>query len=217
MLKATGIRKHFGNLEILKGIDVEIMPGEVVSIVGSSGAGKTTLLQVLGTLDSPDNGNVFFDEINPFSLSSNKLATFRNKSIGFIFQFHQLLPEFSALENVILPSLIGGASMKQAVKLGEELIDLVGLSERKLHRPTELSGGEQQRFAVCRALINKPKIIFADEPSGNLDSANSVELHDLFFRLRDQFNQTFVIVTHNEQLADMADRKLVMRDGRIVS
>jgi len=216
MLKALGIRKSYGDLEILKGIDLEILSGEVVSVVGSSGAGKTTLLQILGTLDRPDQGIVKIGDIDPFSLSSNKLAAFRNQSIGFIFQFHQLLPEFTAIENVILPALIKGTSMSDALKQGEELLELIGLSARKDHRPSELSGGEQQRIAVCRSLINKPKIIFADEPSGNLDSANSKELHDLFFRLRDQFEQTFVIVTHNEQLANMADRKLIMKDGRIV-
>lgn len=216
MLSAKGIRKSYGNLEILKGIELEISSGEIVSIVGSSGAGKTTLLQILGTLDRPDNGIVHIGGIDPFSLSSKKLSHFRNQSIGFIFQFHQLLPEFSALENIILPSLIGGNSMSNSIKKGDELLDIIGLKERKNHRPSELSGGEQQRVAVCRALINRPKIIFADEPSGNLDSTNSEELHKLFFQLRDQFNQTFVIVTHNEQLADMADRKLIMKDGRIV-
>jgi lipoprotein-releasing system ATP-binding protein len=217
MLTAEGIRKKFGHLEILKGIDLEIISGEIVSIVGSSGAGKTTLLQILGTLDRPDGGIVKIGGIDPFSLSSKKLSHFRNQSIGFIFQFHQLLPEFSALENIFIPALIGGASMKDAIKKGEELLELIGLTDRKDHKPSELSGGEQQRVAVCRALINRPKVIFADEPSGNLDSQNSEELHKLFFQLRDQFGQTFVIVTHNEQLANMADRKLVMRDGQIIS
>jgi lipoprotein-releasing system ATP-binding protein len=216
MLVASGIRKSYGELEILKGIDLEIGTGELVSVVGSSGAGKTTLLQILGTLDRPDKGVVKIGDVDPFTLSSKKLAAFRNQSIGFIFQFHQLLPEFSAIENVILPALIKGTSMTEAMKQGEELIELIGLLNRKDHRPSELSGGEQQRIAVCRSLINKPKIIFADEPSGNLDSANSKELHDLFFHLRDQFGQTFIIVTHNEQLANMTDRKLVMRDGQIV-
>jgi lipoprotein-releasing system ATP-binding protein len=217
MLTAEGIRKKFGHLEILKGIDLEIISGEIVSIVGSSGAGKTTLLQILGTLDRPDGGIVKIGGIDPFSLSSKKLSHFRNQSIGFIFQFHQLLPEFSALENIFIPALIGGASMNDAIKKGEELLELIGLTDRKDHKPSELSGGEQQRVAVCRALINRPKVIFADEPSGNLDSQNSEELHKLFFQLRDQFGQTFVIVTHNEQLANMADRKLVMRDGQIIS
>ena len=215
MLRAAGLSKSYGELEILKGIDLEINAGEVVSIVGSSGAGKTTLLQILGTLDRPDLGKVSIGDVDPFTLSSKKLAAFRNQSIGFIFQFHQLLPEFSAIENIILPALIKGVSMNEAIKHGEDLIELIGLSDRKDHRPSELSGGEQQRIAVCRALINKPKIIFADEPSGNLDSANSQELHQLFFQLREQFRQTFVIVTHNEQLANMADRKLVMKDGLI--
>lgn len=215
MLRAAGLSKSYGELEILKGIDLEINAGEVVSIVGSSGAGKTTLLQILGTLDRPDLGKVSIGDVDPFTLSSKKLAAFRNQSIGFIFQFHQLLPEFSAIENIILPALIKGVSMNEAIKQGEALIELIGLSDRKDHRPSELSGGEQQRIAVCRALINKPKIIFADEPSGNLDSANSQELHQLFFQLREQFRQTFVIVTHNEQLANMADRKLVMKDGLI--
>jgi lipoprotein-releasing system ATP-binding protein len=217
MLKATGVKKSYDSLDILKGIDIEILSGEVVSIVGSSGAGKTTLLQILGTLDRPDSGKVQISDVDPFTLSSKKLSAFRNQSIGFVFQFHQLLPEFSALENVILPALIKGVSMSEAVKNGEELLELIGLSARKSHRPSELSGGEQQRIAVCRALINRPKIILADEPSGNLDSTNSEELHNLFFRLRDQFGQTFVIVTHNEQLANMADRKLVMKDGLIVN
>jgi len=216
MLVASGIHKSYGELEILKGIDLEIGMGEIVSVVGSSGAGKTTLLQILGTLDRPDKGVVKIGDVDPFALSSKKLAAFRNQSIGFIFQFHQLLPEFTAIENVILPALIKGTSMTEAMKQGEELIELIGLLDRKDHRPSELSGGEQQRIAVCRSLINKPKIIFADEPSGNLDSANSKELHDLFFRLRDRFGQTFIIVTHNEQLANMTDRKLVMRDGQIV-
>jgi lipoprotein-releasing system ATP-binding protein len=216
MLVASGIHKSYGELEILKGIDLEIGMGEIVSVVGSSGAGKTTLLQILGTLDRPDKGVVKIGDVDPFALSSKKLAAFRNQSIGFIFQFHQLLPEFTAIENVILPALIKGTSMTEAMKQGEELIELIGLLDRKNHRPSELSGGEQQRIAVCRSLINKPKIIFADEPSGNLDSANSKELHDLFFRLRDRFGQTFIIVTHNEQLANMTDRKLVMRDGQIV-
>jgi lipoprotein-releasing system ATP-binding protein len=217
ILTAKGIEKSHGSLKILKGIDIEINKGEVVSVVGSSGAGKTTLLQILGTLDNPDSGMLTIDGINPTTLTSKKLSAFRNQSIGFIFQFHQLLPEFSALENIFIPALIGGASMNDAIKKGEELLELIGLTDRKDHKPSELSGGEQQRVAVCRALINRPKVIFADEPSGNLDSQNSEELHKLFFQLRDQFGQTFVIVTHNEQLANMADRKLVMRDGQIIS
>ena len=217
MLKATNLRKAYGDLEILKGIDLLINKGEIASIVGSSGAGKTTLLQILGTLDKPDKGELLIDGVNPFTLSSNKLSAFRNTSIGFIFQFHQLLPEFTALENVIMPALIKGDNMIDAKKKGLILLERLGVNERAEHKPAELSGGEQQRVAVCRALMNDPKVIFADEPSGNLDSANSKELHQLFFDLRDEFKQTFVIVTHNEQLAEMADRKLVMKDGIIVS
>jgi lipoprotein-releasing system ATP-binding protein len=217
MLKASGIYKAYDSLQILKGIDLEVNAGEVISIVGSSGAGKTTLLQILGTLDQPDKGLVEIDGVNPFGLSAKKLSAFRNQSIGFIFQFHQLLPEFTALENVMLPALIKGTSQSDAQKEALRLLDLIGLKERAQHKPNELSGGEQQRVAVCRSLINQPKVIFADEPSGNLDSQNSTELHNLFFQLRDEFKQTFVIVTHNESLANMADRKLVMRDGLIVS
>ena len=216
MLTAKGIVKSYDSLQILKGIDLEVAEGEIVSIVGSSGAGKTTLLQILGTLDRPDKGIIQVNGIDPFSLSAKKLSAFRNQSIGFIFQSHQLLPEFSALENIALPSLIKGESMEFAKKEGLRLLDMVGLSERAEHKPNELSGGEQQRVAVCRALINHPKVIFADEPSGNLDSHNSEELHKLFFHLRDEFKQTFVIVTHNESLANMADRKLVMRDGMLI-
>lgn len=217
MLKASGIFKSYGSLQILKGIDLEVKEAEIVSIVGSSGAGKTTLLQILGTLEKPDKGVVEINSQNPFSLSSKKLSTFRNESIGFIFQFHQLLPEFTALENVILPALIKGESMIKAKENGLVLLDRIGLIDRAEHKPNELSGGEQQRVAVCRALINRPKVIFADEPSGNLDSQNSNELHKLFFQLRDEFKQTFVIVTHNESLANMADRKMVMKDGLIMS
>ncbi len=217
MLTAKGIVKSYDSLQILKGIDLEVAEGEIVSIVGSSGAGKTTLLQILGTLDRPDGGIIQVNGIDPFSLSAKKLSAFRNQSIGFIFQSHQLLPEFSALENIVLPSLIKGESMEIAKKEGLRLLNMVGLSERAQHKPNELSGGEQQRVAVCRALINHPKVIFADEPSGNLDSHNSEELHKLFFHLRDEFKQTFVIVTHNESLANMADRKLVMKDGLLIS
>jgi lipoprotein-releasing system ATP-binding protein len=213
MLKATGLIKSYGELSILKGIDLEITQQEVVSIVGSSGAGKTTLLQILGTLDTPDEGVVLIDNVNPFQLNQNKLAAFRNQSLGFIFQFHQLLPEFTALENAILPALIKGLSMADAKKEGLRLLHMLGLEERASHKPNQLSGGEQQRIAVCRALINRPKIIFADEPSGNLDSKNAKELHELFFFLRDELKQSFVIVTHNETLADMADRKITIRDG----
>ncbi|HRP54342.1 MAG TPA: ABC transporter ATP-binding protein [Fluviicola sp.] len=215
MLEAKNIRKIYGELEVLKGIDLSINQGEIVSIVGSSGAGKTTLLQLLGTLDKPDSGEVLWDSVNPFELSANKLASFRNQHIGFVFQFHQLLPEFTAVENVMMPALIGGKSIAESEDRAILLLKKLGLESRIKHQPTALSGGEQQRVAVCRALMNQPKIIFADEPSGNLDSKNSDELHRLFFDLRDEFNQTFVIVTHNESLASMADRKLVMKDGRI--
>lgn len=216
MLRTHGIKKSFGELQILKGIDLEIESGEVVSIVGASGAGKTTLLQILGTLDGPDSGEVVIDGINPFTLSRNQLSAFRNTSIGFIFQFHQLLPEFTAVENVFLPALIKGSSIHTAKQEAMKLLALLGLEDRAQHKPNELSGGEQQRVAVARSLINRPKVIFADEPSGNLDSQNSSELHQLFFSLRDEFNQTFVIVTHNQELAKMTDRKLVMSDGLIV-
>ncbi len=216
MLVAKGITKAFGDLQILKGIELEIQAGEIVSIVGSSGAGKTTLLQILGTLDRPDSGEITIDGINPFQLRSKELSAFRNQSIGFIFQFHQLLPEFTAIENIILPALIKGRSMNESKEAGMKLLEILGLTERATHRPNELSGGEQQRIAVARSLINEPKIVLADEPSGNLDSKNSRELHQLFFDLRDQFKQTFVIVTHNRELASMTDRKLVMSDGQIV-
>jgi lipoprotein-releasing system ATP-binding protein len=217
MLSAKGIFKAYGSLPILKGIDLEIQESEVVSIVGSSGAGKTTLLQILGTLDSPDKGELMINGINPFQLSSNELSRFRNEQIGFIFQFHQLLPEFTALENVCMPAMIGGESLQTAQIRALKLLDRLGVKERAEHKPAELSGGEQQRIAVCRALMNNPKIIFADEPSGNLDSQNSESLHRLFFELRDELGCSFVIVTHNEKLANMADRKLTMRDGLIES
>lgn len=213
MLKASGITKSFGDLDILKGLDLEVASGEIVSIVGSSGAGKTTLLQILGTLDRPDQGTLEIDGLSPFTMSSKELSKFRNTHIGFVFQFHQLLPEFDALENAILPALIKGESMKDAKAKGMELLEIMGLADRWKHKPMELSGGEQQRVAVARSLINKPKVVFADEPSGNLDSKNSQELHELFFKLRDSLGQTFIIVTHNQSLADMADRKLIMKDG----
>jgi lipoprotein-releasing system ATP-binding protein len=216
MLHAENLTKNYGDLKVLKGVGLEIKQGEVVSIVGSSGAGKTTLLQLLGTLEKPDTGSLTIDGVNPFQLSAKKLAEFRNTSIGFIFQFHQLLPEFSAIENAILPALIQGKSTSDAKKRASELFDLLGISHRLNHKPNELSGGEQQRVAVARSLINSPKVIFADEPSGNLDSQNSADLHQLFFDLRERFNQTFVIVTHNDSLANMADRKLVMQDGIIL-
>lgn len=216
MLITKGITKSYDDLQILKGIDLEINQGEVVSIVGASGAGKTTLLQILGTLDTPDQGELFIDGINPFTLSRKQLSAFRNTSIGFIFQFHQLLPEFNAIENIILPALIKGVSQTEAKKEGMKLLEILGLNDRFDHKPSELSGGEQQRIAVARSLINQPKVVFADEPSGNLDSQNSSELHQMFFDLRDEFNQTFVIVTHNEALAEMTDRKLTMSDGLIL-
>lgn len=217
MLRTSAIKKSYGELRILKGIDLQVNAGEVVSIVGSSGAGKTTLLQILGTLDRPDSGEVWIDGTNPFLLSDRQLSNFRNTSVGFIFQFHQLLPEFTAIENVILPALIKGVNMIDARKDAAKLLEILGVMERAEHKPSELSGGEQQRIAVARSLINRPKVVFADEPSGNLDSQNSAELHQLFFDLRDTFGQTFVIVTHNPVLAEMTDRTLTMADGLIVS
>lgn len=215
MLKAQNINKSYGNLQVLKGVDLVINSGEVVSIVGSSGAGKSTLLHILGTLDNPDSGSVFLDNVNISMLKKNDLAHLRNQKMGFIFQFHNLLPEFTALENVCIPGYIGKRGEKELVKRGHELLDILGIEDRAEHKPSELSGGEQQRVAVARSLINSPKIVFADEPSGNLDSKNARELHKLFFDLKDQFNQSFVIVTHNEDLATMADRKLTMADGLI--
>ncbi|MBL0342053.1 MAG: ABC transporter ATP-binding protein [Bacteroidetes bacterium] len=213
MIRTKNIQKNYGQLHVLKGINMQIAKSEVVSIVGASGAGKTTLLQILGTLDTPDNGVVEVDGIDVSSLNPSKMAAFRNKHIGFIFQFHHLLPEFTALENICIPGMIAHRSRKELEKKGLELLDYLNLSARAQHKPSELSGGEQQRVAVARALVNNPSIILADEPSGNLDSANARELHELFFRLRKEFGQTFVIVTHNEELADMADRKLHMKDG----
>lgn len=216
MISARNIHKKYNNLEILKGVNVDINEGEVVSIVGSSGAGKTTLLTILGTLDRPTSGELSIGGTNVYSLNDTKLAEFRNKNIGFVFQFHHLLPEFNAIENVCMPAFIAKTSRKEAEKKAEQLLEYLGLSARKLHKPSELSGGEQQRIAVARALINSPKVVFADEPSGNLDSTTAQELHQLFFNLRKEFNQTFVIVTHNNELADMADRKLIMKDGNIL-
>jgi lipoprotein-releasing system ATP-binding protein len=215
MIKATGIKKKYGNLEVLKGVDVEIQQGEVVSIVGASGAGKSTLLHIIGTLDKVDQGELRFNDQLISSMGASQLADFRNKHIGFIFQFHNLLPEFTALENVCIPAFIAKTERTKAEARGLELLKFLGLEARAHHKPNEMSGGEQQRVAVARALINAPDIILADEPSGNLDSKNARELHELFFDLRKQYNQTFVIVTHNEELSKMADRTLVMKDGKL--
>ncbi len=216
MLELKNINKSFGSLQVLKGVSATFGKGEVVSIVGPSGAGKTTLLQIAGTLDKPDGGSVVYDGVDVLTLSERKLSEFRNRSIGFVFQFHQLLPEFTALENVAIPALIHGDSRGEAMKRAAELLDLLGLSDRAGHKPAELSGGEKQRVAVARSLINRPDVIFADEPSGSLDTHNKAELHKLFFDLRDRFRQTFVIVTHDESLAAMCDRTLKMCDGQIV-
>lgn len=219
MIKAKNIHKYYDDLHVLKGVDVTIKKGEIVSIVGASGAGKTTLLQILGTLDFIDKSSeteLFINDKNITELNEKQLAEFRNKHIGFIFQFHQLLPEFTALENVCIPAFIKGTNKTEANKRAKELLDFLGLSHRYNHKPNELSGGEQQRVAVARALVNNPELIFADEPSGNLDSESAENLHNLFFKLRDEFGQTFVIVTHNEELANLADRKLTMVDGKIV-
>ncbi|MEZ4802681.1 MAG: ABC transporter ATP-binding protein [Gelidibacter sp.] len=219
MIKAANIHKYYNELHVLKGVDLHIAKSEIVSIVGASGAGKTTLLQILGTLDraaSKDASELIINDVNLNSLNDKALAKFRNEHIGFIFQFHQLLPEFTALENVCIPAFIKKTSKTDAEKRAKELLDFLGLKDRYHHKPNELSGGEQQRVAVARALVNNPDLIFADEPSGNLDSESAENLHNLFFKLRDEFGQTFVIVTHNEELANMADRKLVMVDGKIV-
>lgn len=215
MIDIKGITKSFGSLQVLKGIDLHIEKGEVVSIVGPSGAGKTTLLQIIGTLDKPDGGEITIDGTDVRKLSSKRLSEFRNKRIGFVFQFHQLLPEFTAVENVMLPALIAGASKGEAKKRAMELLDFMGLSERAGHKPAELSGGENQRVAVARALVNRPAVILADEPSGSLDSKNKAELHQLFFDLRDKTGQTFVIVTHDENLAAITDRTIKMKDGML--
>jgi lipoprotein-releasing system ATP-binding protein len=215
MIIGKNIKKQYGSLEVLKGVDLHIQPSEIVSIVGSSGAGKTTLLTILGTLDKVTSGEILFNGVNITSLNEKKLAAFRNQHIGFVFQFHHLLPEFTALENVCIPAFINKTSKKEAELKANELLDLLGLRDRANHKPSELSGGEQQRVAVARALINNPKVIFADEPSGNLDSENAQNLHQLFFKLRDELKQTIVVVTHNEILANMADRKLIMKDGLI--
>lgn len=215
MIQLEGITKSFGSLQVLKGIDLTINKGEVVSIVGPSGAGKTTLLQIMGTLDKPDAGRIVLNEVEVNRLKDKEQAAFRNKEIGFVFQFHQLLPEFTALENVMIPSLINGISGKNARKEAEAMLDFLGLSERASHKPAELSGGEKQRVAVARALINHPSVVLADEPSGSLDTQNKEELHRLFFELRDKLGQTFVIVTHDESLAAQTDRTIHLIDGRI--
>ena len=216
MIEIKGVTKSFGSLQVLKGIDLCIEKGEIVSIVGPSGAGKTTLLQILGTLDKPDSGSVVVDGIETSTLSTNKLSEFRNKHLGFVFQFHQLLPEFTATENIMIPAYIAGMKNKEAYNRAEELLEFMGLSDRANHKPNELSGGEKQRVAVARALMNNPAVILADEPSGSLDSKNKEELHKLFFDLRDKFGQTFVIVTHDETLATLTDRTIHLKDGRIV-
>ena len=217
MILAENITKSYGNIEVLKGVSVKVKKGEIVSVVGASGAGKTTLLHILGTLDRSDSGLTEINGIKINALNDGKLSEFRNKNIGFVFQFHHLLPEFTALENVCIPAFIAGVAKKQAEEKAMELLHFLKVDTRLNHKPSELSGGEQQRVAVARALINNPAVVFADEPSGNLDSATAKDLHELFFSLRQKFDQTFVIVTHNADLADMADRKLTMRDGLIIA
>ncbi len=217
MLTARNVTKNYSNLPILKGVDITVSKGEIVTIVGSSGAGKSTLLHILGTLDTPTTGEIFLNDVNLTRLKGNALADFRNRHIGFIFQFHHLLPEFSALENVCIPGFIAGTAKNAVREKAMFLLETLGMQDRMDHKPNALSGGEQQRVAVARALINNPDVVMADEPTGNLDSHNARELHNLFFELREKFNQTFIIVTHNEELAPLSDRQLVMKDGRIIS
>lgn len=215
MIKVEKVRKSYGKLSVLKGVDLHIGAGELVSIVGASGAGKSTLLHIIGSLDRPDSGNVLIDNVSLFDLKDKELSQFRNRNIGFVFQFHHLLPEFTAMENVLMPALIQGKARKDVIQEAIQIMQFLRIDERAEHKPSQLSGGEQQRVAVARALINSPRVILADEPSGNLDSENARQLHNLFFDLRDRFKQTFVIVTHNEEFAEMSDRKIVMKDGLI--
>ena len=215
MIKVEHLNKSYGTLQVLRDINLCISQGEVVSIVGASGAGKTTLLQLLGTLDKPDNGRILYDDVDVTGMDERALSQFRNKNVGFVFQFHNLLPEFTALENVCLPALIGGRSMSEVTEEAMQLLYFLKVADRAGHKPAQLSGGEQQRFAVARALINHPAVVLADEPSGNLDTQHAAELHDLFFQLRDQYRQTFVIVTHNTTLAQKSDRQIVLKDGQI--
>ena len=216
MIKIENIHKSYGNVEVLKGIDLNVEKGEIISIVGASGAGKTTLLQIIGTLEKPDKGSIIINNTNINALSEKKLSEFRNSNIGFVFQFHHLLPEFTALENILMPAMIKQTPRKEMEERARLLMDFLKISHRAGHKPSELSGGEQQRVAVARALINTPAVVLADEPSGNLDSVNARELHNLFFELRRQYNQTFIIVTHNEEFAEMADRKITMKDGKSI-
>ena len=216
MIRIENIHKSYGNVQVLKGIDLTVNKGELISVVGASGAGKTTLLQIIGTLEKPDSGNVFINDVNVNELSETKLAEFRNSNIGFVFQFHHLLPEFTALENILMPAMIKGTDKSEMEAKAQQLMQFLKIDHRATHKPSELSGGEQQRVAVARALINTPSVVLADEPSGNLDSKNARELHSLFFDLREQYNQTFIIVTHNEEFAEMADREILMRDGKRV-